>query len=334
MVERLREAVLPLFAAGRVTVPVHADVPARAARGGLRGVRAAGQVREARARCHDATRAPSCSPTPTASWSRRRSARSRAPGSPTWSPTATTTIPELAAESGLTADSLHRILRALAALEIFSLDGDVVRNTPKSELLRADVPGSVAWIAQSFANEHYRVWEQAEHAFRTGTAATPEVLGSGYFDWLGDHPAEAAIFNRAMAAGSALKLAVARPARLVGRAGRRRRRWHRRAALRAARAASGPPRDRRRPAALRGGGPRDVRGRRRRRPVHVRERQLLRVGSRGRRRLRALAHPPRLGRRAGAPHPACDPRGRGRRGTAADPRQRADRRARERWCRS
>ena len=116
------------------------------------------------------------------------------------------TIPELAAESGLTADSLHRILRALAALEIFSLDGNVVRNTPKSELLRADVPGSVAWIGQSFANEHYRVWEHAEHAFRTGTAATPEVLGSGYFDWLGDHPAEAAIFNRAMAAGSSLKL--------------------------------------------------------------------------------------------------------------------------------
>ena len=116
------------------------------------------------------------------------------------------TIPELAAESGLTADSLYRILRALAALEIFSFDGSVVRNTPKSELLRADVPGSVAWIAQSFANEHYRVWEKADHAFRTGTAATPEVLGTGYFEWLGDHPDEAAIFNRAMAAASALKL--------------------------------------------------------------------------------------------------------------------------------
>ena len=183
------------------------------------------------------------------------------------------TIPELAAESGLTADSLHRILRALAALEIFSLDGNVVRNTPKSELLRADVPGSVAWIAQSFANEHYRVWEQAEHAFRTGTAATPEVLGSSYFDWLGDHPAEATIFNRAMAAGSSFKLRVARPARLVGRAGRRRRRRrYRWAALRVARATPAPSWDRRRPAALRGGCSRDVRGHRRRRSLHVRER--------------------------------------------------------------
>jgi SAM-dependent methyltransferase len=102
---------------------------------------------------------------------------------------------------------VRRILRALAALDIFSIDGDTVRNTPKSELLRAEAPGSVAWIAQSFANEHYLVWEKAEHAFRTGTAATPDVLGSGYFDWLADHPAEASIFNRAMAAGSALKLA-------------------------------------------------------------------------------------------------------------------------------
>ncbi len=117
------------------------------------------------------------------------------------------TVSKLAAESGLSSDSVHRILRALAALEIFSLDGDSVRNTPKSELLRADVPGSVAWIAQSFANEHYQVWENAEHAFRTGLAATPEVLGGGYFDWLADHPSEASIFNRAMAAGSALKLA-------------------------------------------------------------------------------------------------------------------------------
>ena len=36
--------------------------------------------------------------------------------------------------------------------------------------------------------------------------ATPEVLGSGYFEWLGDHAAEAAIFNRAMAAGSAVRI--------------------------------------------------------------------------------------------------------------------------------
>jgi hypothetical protein len=116
------------------------------------------------------------------------------------------TLPELAAETGLRLDSLRRVLRALAALEIFSLDGDRVRNTPKSELLRADVPGSVAWIAQSFANEHYRVWEGAEEAFRTGAAATPDVLGGPYFDWLATHPDEATIFNRAMAAGSSLKL--------------------------------------------------------------------------------------------------------------------------------
>ena len=111
------------------------------------------------------------------------------------------TLPELAAESGLPLDSLRRILRALAALEIFSLEGDRVQNTPKSELLRAEVPDSVNWIAQSFANEHYRVWELADQAFQTGAAATPDALGSGYFEWLGEHPAEAAIFNRAMAAG-------------------------------------------------------------------------------------------------------------------------------------
>jgi hypothetical protein len=116
------------------------------------------------------------------------------------------TIAELATETGLPEDSVRRLLRALAALEIFSLDGDRVGNTPKSELLRADVPGSVAWIAQSFSNEHYRVWEGAEQAFRTGAPAAQEVLGSSYFEWLADHAAEAAIFNQAMAAGSSVKL--------------------------------------------------------------------------------------------------------------------------------
>ena len=116
------------------------------------------------------------------------------------------TIDELATETGLPADSLRRVVRALAALEIFTLEDDRVRNTPKSELLRAEVPGSVYWIAQSFANEHYRVWGAADSAFHAGAPATPDVLGSGYFEWLAEHPGEAAIFNRAMAAGSAAKL--------------------------------------------------------------------------------------------------------------------------------
>ncbi len=116
------------------------------------------------------------------------------------------TIEELALETGLAADPLRRILRALTALGIFAEVDGRIENTPKSEFLRGEVDGSVRWIAQSFADEHYRIWSSADGAFRSGRAAAPEVLGSGYFDWLGEHPSEAATFNRAMAAGSAVRV--------------------------------------------------------------------------------------------------------------------------------
>lgn len=117
----------------------------------------------------------------------------------------TTSIDGLVAATSLPADSLRRLLRALAALEIFDFDGEQVGNTAKSELLRSDVPGSVRWIAQAFSNEHYRVWASAARSFDSGGAVTEDVLGCAYFDWLGDHPDEAAIFNRAMAAGAVLR---------------------------------------------------------------------------------------------------------------------------------
>ncbi len=118
------------------------------------------------------------------------------------------TTAELAAQTGLTEDSLHRIVRALAELGIFSFVEGRVVNTPKSEFLRVDIDGSVTWIAQSLADEHYRAWTRSEDSFRTGQAATPAALGEGYFDWLDKHPAEAATFNRAMAAGSMLRVRV------------------------------------------------------------------------------------------------------------------------------
>ncbi|MBA2385167.1 MAG: methyltransferase [Actinobacteria bacterium] len=116
------------------------------------------------------------------------------------------TVPELAATTGLDEDAFRRVLRALAALGIFRVDDDgLVSNTPSSEYLRSDVGGSVRWIAQSFAGDHYRVWEYAAEAFEQGGAVAERALGESYFDWLAHHPAEAEIFNRAMAAGSAVR---------------------------------------------------------------------------------------------------------------------------------
>jgi predicted transcriptional regulator len=115
-------------------------------------------------------------------------------------------VADLAAEAGYSEDVLRRILRALAALGIFQLSEEgLVSNTPTSEFLRAEVDGSVNWIAQSFAAEHFLTWTEADTAFRTGKSVAADALGAPYFDWLAEHPAEAAIFNRAMAAGSAIR---------------------------------------------------------------------------------------------------------------------------------
>src|SRR5437763_1242297 len=53
----------------------------------------------------------------------------------------------LAAQAGVNADALQRILRALASVGIFHEDaGGKFEQTPLSELLRKDVPGSMrAW---------------------------------------------------------------------------------------------------------------------------------------------------------------------------------------------
>lgn len=115
-------------------------------------------------------------------------------------------LDELAHASELHPDAFRRILRALAALGIFRLHDDGrVENTPSSDFLRSDVDGSVRWIAQSFGDEQFKVWAHAGEAFRVGGGVAEGALGQPYFDWLEGHPEQAAIFNRAMAATSAVR---------------------------------------------------------------------------------------------------------------------------------
>ena len=134
------------------------------------------------------------------------------------------------------------------------------------------------------------------------------MLGSGYFEWLGEHPAEAAIFNRAMAAGSALKLRsleqLAWSDELVvdvggGTGGLISGLLANHPALRGI-VVDLPHSEAVARATFERAGVADR--------CSVRERELLRGGAVGRRRVRALAHPPRLGRRACAAHPARHPR--------------------------
>ena len=105
-------------------------------------------------------------------------------------------VAELAAESGADADTLHRLLRALASDGIFAEEQPgVFRNTPASELLTVD-----GW--DDFARLFGGTWLEAVRGLdASGEASFPRVLGDEFWSWLGSHPEERAAFDRAMAQG-------------------------------------------------------------------------------------------------------------------------------------
>jgi hypothetical protein len=117
------------------------------------------------------------------------------------------TAAELAEASGADPDAVRRGLRALASVGVFVEEDGVVRHTELSELLRSDVPESVAAQVLLLSGLQYRTWADSFETFRSGEPAFPRVYGRPMFDWLDDHPDDAAVFNRAMAGGTVVRRA-------------------------------------------------------------------------------------------------------------------------------
>ncbi len=119
---------------------------------------------------------------------------------------------ELAAAADADPDAVHRLLRTLASLGIFTEEGGSIHHTSMSELLCSTAPASLASHSLIFSGVHYRTWGGGLETFQTGEAAFPRVYGAPFFDWLAEHPTEGSSFNAAMAAG-----ATVRGARLLDR---------------------------------------------------------------------------------------------------------------------
>jgi hypothetical protein len=105
-------------------------------------------------------------------------------------------VAELARETGADADTLQRLLRALASDGIFAEEEPgVFRNTAASELLTVD-----GW--DDFARLFGGTWLRAIAGLdASGEASFPRVLGQEYWSWFASHPDERAAFDRAMAQG-------------------------------------------------------------------------------------------------------------------------------------
>jgi hypothetical protein len=72
-------------------------------------------------------------------------------------------------------------------------------NTPMSETLRSDVPGSIrAFAMTELGEEHYPAWGELLHSVRTGGIAFDKAFGEPVWEFFAKHPDNAQIFNDAM----------------------------------------------------------------------------------------------------------------------------------------
>jgi O-methyltransferase domain/Dimerisation domain len=112
----------------------------------------------------------------------------------------------LARGVGADADTMNRLIRALASFGIFKqLPDGRVANTAQSECLRSDTPGSLRELARMYAGPPmWQAWTGLEHSVRSGKPAFEHVHGSPVFEYLAQHPESARRFDNGMVASSRL----------------------------------------------------------------------------------------------------------------------------------
>ena len=116
---------------------------------------------------------------------------------------------ELAKATGTHADSLRRVLRLLASAGVLVEEEDGrFALTPIGACLRSDVPGSMRAVALLFGGITQQAWGDLLYSVETGEPAFRRVFGMDSFDYMAEHPDEAANFDAAMA-GFTKRIAIA-----------------------------------------------------------------------------------------------------------------------------
>jgi len=112
------------------------------------------------------------------------------------------TASELATATNCQTEPLSRLLRALASVGVFAQqeDGRFVL-TPTAELLRTDHPDSLHAMAVMIGGgTQYTSWGELLWSVQTGQTGFQKVYGKPIFQYLEEHPKEAAEFDAAMTA--------------------------------------------------------------------------------------------------------------------------------------
>ena len=104
-------------------------------------------------------------------------------------------VDDLAAKSKTHPPTLYRLLRALAGMGIFEeLEDRAFGLTSLGQCLRT---GAMRAMALTFLSDwHEKAWSSLMHSVQTGETAFDHAFGQPAFDWLGEHPEEATLFNQ------------------------------------------------------------------------------------------------------------------------------------------
>jgi hypothetical protein len=110
------------------------------------------------------------------------------------------TVEELASETKMHAPSLYRVLRALSSIGFVSVTADGrFAQTPLSEILVTDAPGSLRWFTISeLGQEHFPAWGNLLHSVKTGEIAFDNFFGVDIWKYFEQNPEDAAVFNNSM----------------------------------------------------------------------------------------------------------------------------------------
>ncbi|GDY32007.1 methyltransferase [Gandjariella thermophila] len=114
------------------------------------------------------------------------------------------TVDELAARTDTHADSLYRVLRALASKGVFTeVSPRTFGLTPLADTLRTDSERSMRDVFRLQGKPFMRdAYGAIEHTIRTGEPAFEHVNGTTLFEYLAARPDMTALFSRAMGNGA------------------------------------------------------------------------------------------------------------------------------------
>ena len=113
------------------------------------------------------------------------------------------TAEALAASLDVKAEPLMRVLRCLANHGVFEMQGDRFAHNGASRLLASDAHPSLRSLARMMGfRAHWDAYGALEETVRTGKPGIEAATGGGFFEYLGQDPERARIFDEAMTAKS------------------------------------------------------------------------------------------------------------------------------------